>query len=72
MNICGNKLIRNRDYFVSVEDDRTGDREVVVARTLESLRKKVSKLGDARFDGAQVYRQIGTGADSFTEKLGNL
>ena len=74
MNITGNATIRNRDYFVSVEDEQTGDREVIVARTLESLRKKVLKAAesDYRFDGVQVYRQIGTGADSFNEKRGSL
>jgi len=74
MNITGNATIRNHDYFVSVENDRTGDREVVVGRTLNSLRNKVQKLAatDTRFDGVQVYRQYGSGADAFVDKCGQL
>ena len=74
MNITGNATIRNHDYFVSVEDERTGDREVVVGRTFNSLRNKVQKLSetDPRFDGVQVYRQYGTGPDAFAGKCSQL
>lgn len=68
--IHSDPVLRDGDWFVRAEDPRTGDRLIVVARSLRSLTAKVTKLAakDDRFDGLQVYRQIGSGAAGYAQK----